>query len=231
MPVKTERCWSNGQNWKMLVKVIKTERCKPNIQNWKIPVKWSKLKYASQIVKTERYKSNGQNIKMVSSLYYFKKFLTLPALLYCHKSQIRPKVDDCYQILVGDAQFSLSSLGSVQKHLRGLTDYELFSTLIIKFFLTGRSLLMTNQEKPIKSSFLLSPNLFLLYINDLPESILWSLVCEGYNSLKIWKTRTPLLIPAAQWGKDWLVKFSTITTYLVTFHHHWADTQLSLFMI
>lgn len=40
------------------------------------------------------------------------------------------------------------------------------------------------------------------------------------------------LTQVSQWRKDWLIKFNTAQTKLVTFyhhhHHHWADLELSL---
>lgn len=63
-----------------------------------------------------------ENGQFIVSLQY----LTPPAILYHYKSQIRSKMEYSCYILVGATQFSLDK---VQKHLYGIVDNELFSTL------------------------------------------------------------------------------------------------------
>lgn len=62
---------------------------------------------------------------MVGSVYSSSAYMTPPAILYFHTSQIRPKIENCSYSWVGVAQSSLSSLDIAQR----LVGDELFSGL------------------------------------------------------------------------------------------------------
>ena len=83
----------------------------------------------------------------------------------------------------------------------------------------------------------LGPTLFLLFINDLPDHILLSLIDIFADDTTVYDTTskrmnhdtlaTALTIDlnnVVEWGKKWLVTFNASKTKLITFHHYRANT-------
>ena len=112
---------------------------------------------------------------------------------------------------------------------------------VIKSFLSGRSLQVvingqSSQAHSINAGVpqgsILGPTLFLLFINDLPNHILNSLVNIYADDTSLYRcTSSDVddhtaaadlssdLEQVVQWGKDWFVTFNASKTKLVTFHH------------
>ena len=112
---------------------------------------------------------------------------------------------------------------------------------VIKSFLSGRSLrVVVNGQSSdahsinagVPQGSILGPTLFLLFINDLPNHIINSLVDIYADDTTLYRcTSSDVDDPTAsadlssdleqvvQWGKDWFVTFNASKTKLVTFHH------------
>ena len=112
---------------------------------------------------------------------------------------------------------------------------------VIKSFLSGRSLkvVINGQSSDahainagVPQGSILGPTLFLLFINDLPNHIIQSLVDIYADDSTLYKSTssdvddtavasdlTSDLEEVVQWGKRWFVSFNAKKTNLATFHH------------
>ena len=119
---------------------------------------------------------------------------------------------------------------------------------IIKSFLTGRSMrVVVNGQSSkvfginagVPQGSVLGPTLFLLFINDLPDSVIrsfinifaddttiYGLTSKNLNHSDLASNLSSDLSVTVQWGNKWLVKFNPSKTKLITFHHH-QDTPVN----
>ena len=127
--------------------------------------------------------------------------------------------------------------------LHKLSSYGICGNLhaVIKSFLSGRSLkvVINGQSSEAHSinagvpqGSILGPTLFLLFINDLPDHIIESLVdiyaddstlyqstSSDADDSTVAKGLSSDLEHVVQWGKRWLVSFNAPKTKLASFHH------------
>ena len=119
---------------------------------------------------------------------------------------------------------------------------------VVKSFLTSRSLKVvvngqSSDAHPINAGVpqgsLLGPTLFLLFINDLPNDIIRSLIdifaddttlyghtsCHVTDEILADSLNTDLN-HVVQWGKKWLVGFNSLKTKLLSFHHRRSEPNL-----
>ena len=120
---------------------------------------------------------------------------------------------------------------------------------IIESFLSNRSLnVVINGQKSkahninagVPQGSLLGPTLFLLFINDLPNHIIKSLVSVYADDTTLYSHTSKIhdeeslasdlssdLENIQNWGKEWLVTFNASKTKLLSFHHHRNPPDLS----
>ena len=120
---------------------------------------------------------------------------------------------------------------------------------IIESFLSNRSLnVVINGQKSkahsinagVPQGSLLGPTLFLLFINDLPDHIIKSLVSVYADDTTLYGRTSKIqdeeslaadlssdLENIQNWGKEWLVTFNASKTKLLSFHHHRNPPNLS----
>ena len=120
---------------------------------------------------------------------------------------------------------------------------------IIESFLSNRSLnVVINGQKSkahninagVPQGSLLGPTLFLLFINDLPNHIIKSLVSVYADDTTLYGRTSKIqdeeslatdlssdLENIQNWGKEWLVTFNASKTKLLSFHHHRKPPDLS----
>ena len=118
---------------------------------------------------------------------------------------------------------------------------------IIKSFLSGRSMkvVVNGQSSKVHAinagvpqGSVLGPTLFLIFINDLPDSVIRSFINIFADDTTIYGTTSKNvnhsdlapnlssdLSVTVQWGTKWLVKFNASKTKLISFHHH-RDTPV-----